>query len=256
MATQLPFKASVDPVIKFRLYRFSVWCGLIVLVAFTVSSFIVGNLFPPISPSAGPAEVKEFLVDNRTNILVATVILGIFAPLFYPFAIITSLQIRRIEGGWGLLSMLQLATAIVAPTGWVYPMAVLATAAYRPERDADLMMLLSDQYWLTYIGVAVIFVVNVASIGLAILLDRRAEPIFPRWLGWMNLVLSIAFFPGVFVYLVTDGPLAWDGIFALGIPSTAFFIWKICMIWALRRAVNSQEKEEQEAAAAGSPVAV
>lgn len=256
MTSQLLPGISIDPVVKFRLYRFSVWCGVIVLLAFTASSFVIGNLFPPISPSAGPAEVKAFLVDNRTNILVATVILGIFAPLFYPFAILTSLQIRRIEGGWGLLSMLQLTTSIVAPTGWVYPMAVLATAAYRPERSADLMMLLSDQYWLTYIGVAVIFVVNVAGIGLAILLDRRAEPVFPRWLGWLNVVLAVAFFPGVFVYLVTDGPFAWDGVFALGIPSTAFFIWKICMVWGLLRAVKSQEKEEQEAAAAGSPVAV
>lgn len=256
MTSQSPAQSSLDPVIKFRLYRWSVWCGLIVLAAFTVSSFIVGNLFPPISPSASPEEVKEFLVENRTNILVATVILGTFAPLFYPFAIITSLQIRRIEGGWGLLSMLQLTTAVVAPTGWVYPMAVLATAAYRPERDPDMMMLLSDQYWLTYIGVAVIFVINVGGIGLAILLDRRAEPVFPRWLGYMNILLAITFYPGVFVYLFTDGPLAWDGLFALWIPATAFFIWKICMIWGLLRAVKSQQKEEQAAAEAGSPIAV
>ena len=247
---------SIDPVAKFRLYRWSVWCGVIVLVAFMVAFSIIGGLYPPIAPSAGPDEVKEFLVDNRTNILVATVIMGIFAPLFYPFAIITSLQIRRIEGGWGLLSMLQLMTAIVAPTGWLYPMAVLATAAYRPERDPDLMMLLHDQYWLTYVGVAVIFVINVAGIGVAILLDRRAEPIFPRWLGWMNIVLAIAFFPGVFIYLVTDGVFAWDGLFALYVPSMAFLIWKFSMIWGLLRAVKSHEKEEQAAAEAGSPIAV
>lgn len=45
------------------------------------------------------------------------VIMGLFASIFYAFAVIISLQIRRIEGGWGLLSMIQLTTAVVAPTG-------------------------------------------------------------------------------------------------------------------------------------------
>lgn len=234
----------MDPTLKFRLHRWSVWCGLIVLAANTVAFFIVGNLFPPISPSAGPEEVKEFLVENRTNILVAVVIMGTLAPLFYPFAIITSLQIKRIEGGWGVLSMLQLTTAIVAPTGWVYPMATLATAAYRPERNADLMLLASDQFWLTYVGVAVIFVLNVGGIGVAMLVDKRPNPVFPRWLGYLNILLAITFYPGVFVYMFTDGPLAWDGLFALWIPATAFFVWKICMIWGLLRAVKSEQQEE------------
>jgi hypothetical protein len=79
--------------------------------------------------------VTAFLTENRTGILTAVVIMGICAPLFYMFAVMTSLQIRRIEGGWGLLSMVQLTTAVVAPTGWLYPMAVLATAAFRPERN-------------------------------------------------------------------------------------------------------------------------
>ena len=126
----------------------------------------------------------------------------------------TMLQMKRIEGGWGLLSMIQLTTAVVAPTGWVYPMAVLATAAYRPDRNPDLILMMSDQFWLTYVGVAVIFVLNVAVIGLSALVDRRANPVFPRWFGYLNFFLALSFFPGVFIYLFTEGPLAWNGLFA------------------------------------------
>jgi len=172
--------------------------------------------------------------------------MGICAPLFYAFAVITSLQIRRIEGGWGLLSMIQLTTAVVAPTGWLYPMAVLATAAYRPERSPDLMLLISDQFWLTYVGVAVIFVLNVAVIGLSALVDRRANPVFPRWFGYLNLFLALTFLPGVFIYLFTAGPLAWNGLFALWIPACAFPVWKISMIVVLLKAVKSEEREALE----------
>ena len=232
----------MDERVKFRLYRWSVWCGAIVAVAATVAFYVVGNITPP-SPTASAAEITTFLHDNRTGILWAVVLMGIFAPLFYPFAVVTSLQINRIEGGWGLLSMIQLTTAVVAPTGWIYPLALMATAAYREDRDPQLLLMLSDQYWLTYVGVAVIFVLNVAIIGVAALVDKRPNPVFPRWFGWLNLVLAACFFPGVFVYPFTSGPLAWNGLFAMVIPSIAFLIWKITMIVMLLRAVKSEEAE-------------
>ncbi|GAA5149047.1 hypothetical protein GCM10023321_12340 [Pseudonocardia eucalypti] len=233
----------MDERVKFRLYRLSVWCGAVVMIAFAVAFSGVGNLYPPPSPTADAQAIAGFLAENRTGILSAVVIMGIFAPFFYPFAVVTSLQMCRIEGGWGLLSMVQLTTAVVAPTGWIYPLAVLATAVYRPGRDPQLMLLLSDQYWLTYVGVAVIFVVNVWVIGLAALVDRRPEPVFPRWFGYLNFALGVVLLPGVFVYLFTEGPLAWDGLFTTYLPSAAFLVWKILMIYVLLRAVNSEERE-------------
>jgi hypothetical protein len=231
---------------KFRLHRMSVWAGVVVLIANLVAFFVVGKLFPPISPTSTAAEVTAFLTENRSGILWAVVIMGIFAPFFYAFAVVTSLQIRRIEGGWGILSMIQLTTAVVAPTGWVYPMAVLATAAYRPDRNPELLLMMSDQFWLTYVGVAVIFVLNVASIGLAAIVDKRANPVFPRWFGYLNFFLALSFFPGVFIYIFTEGPLSWNGLFALWIPACAFPVWKIAMIICLLKAVKSEEKEALE----------
>lgn len=228
---------------KFKLHRMSVWAGLVVMVGSLVAYFIVGKLFPPISPTSTAVEVSAFLTENRTGILWAVVIMGLIAPLFYAFAVVTSLQMKRIEGGWGILTMIQLTTAVVAPTGWVYPLAVLATAAYRPERDPELMLMMSDQYWLTYVGVAVIFSLNIVSIGLAAIADKRANPIFPRWFGYFNFFMALAFLPGVFIYLFTEGPLAWNGLFALWIPACAFPVWKIMMVIFLLKAVKSEEKE-------------
>ncbi|WP_284742404.1 hypothetical protein [Amycolatopsis sp. RTGN1] len=236
----------MDDKVKFRLYRLSVWCGVAVLVAFTVAFTIVGKLTPPISPTATADQVAGFLAQNRSGILWAVVIMGVFAPLFYPFAVVTSLQMRRIEGGWGLLSMVQLTTAVVAPTGWLYPMAVFATAAYRPGRDPQLVLLLSDQFWLTYVGIAAIFVVNVAVIGVSALVDRRPKPVFPRWFGWLNIIAAVALLPGVFVYVSSDGPFAWNGLFAMIIPSVAFLVWKVSMLVVLFRAVKSEELEARE----------
>ncbi|TDV55988.1 hypothetical protein [Actinophytocola oryzae] len=233
----------MDDRVKFRLYRMSVWCGVVVLVAFTVAFTVVGSLTPPISPTASAEQVTDFLTEHRSGVLWAVVIMGVFAPLFYPFAVVTSLQMRRIEGGWGLLSMVQLTTAVVAPTGWLYPLAVLATVTYRPGRDPQLVLLLSDQFWLTYVGIAAIFVVNVAVIGVSALVDRRPEPVFPRWFGYFNFVVALALLPGVFVYVSSSGPFAWDGLFAMMLPAVAFVVWKVLMIVYLLRAVRSEERE-------------
>jgi len=191
----------------------------------------------------------EFILGNREKILWSVVLMGFVAPFFYFFAVVTSLQMRRCEGGMGLMSYVQLTSGVVAPTGWVYPLAVLAVAAYRKNRSPEIIYMLSDQYYLTMIGVAFIFSINIASIGLAALFDRREKPVFPRWWGWAQLVFAAVFAPGVFVYAFQTGPLAWNGTFALWLPNYAFLFWKIMTIWGLLRAINSEEREEREAAA-------
>ncbi|WP_194829977.1 hypothetical protein [Nocardia sp. XZ_19_231] len=233
---------------KYTLYRFSVWCGIFVAIGAAVAFYGLGKVSPP-SPTASAEVIQQHLVDNRTGILWCVVVMGLVAPFFYFFAVVTSLAMRRIEGGWGLLTMVQLTTAVVAPTGWIYPLAVLATAAYRPERSAEQMLQLSDQYWLTYVGVAFIFSINIAVIGVATLLDRNPLPTFPRWSGYANLVFAVAFAPGVFVYAFQDGPLAWNGFFAMVLPSIAFILWKIMMTYTLLRAVNIEEREALAGAA-------
>ncbi|MFK3779322.1 hypothetical protein [Agrobacterium sp. NPDC089420] len=236
---------GLDPALKYRLYRFSVWCGAIVLLANTVAFFFLGKLFPPPDPAWGTTETVAFFTENRERILWSVITMAFFAPFFYFFAVITSLQIKRVEGEFGLLSFIQLTTGIVAPTGWVYPMSVLATAAYRPERSPELVLAMSDQFFLTFVGVAFIFSINIWSIGMAALVDRREKPVFPRWFGYANFFLALVFAPGIFVYAFTDGPLAWNGLFTLWIPSSAFPIWKIMMIVCLLKAVRSEEEEER-----------
>ncbi|WP_202970088.1 hypothetical protein [Pararhizobium polonicum] len=239
--------AGLDPALKYRLYRFSVWCGVIVLIASTVAFFFLGKLFPPPDPSWGTTEITAFFTENRTRIIWSVIMMAFFAPFFYFFAVITTLQIKRIEGELGLLSLVQLTTGVIAPTGWVYPMSALATGTFRPERNPELLLLISDQFFLTLVGVAFIFSLNLVSIGIAALADRREKPVFPRWFGYANLFMALLFAPGIFVYAFHDGPLAWNGLFALWIPACTFPVWKIMMIVGLLRAVKSEEAEEAAA---------
>ncbi|MCD9029155.1 hypothetical protein LDO26_13195 [Luteimonas sp. BDR2-5] len=223
---------------------------MLIAIGNTGLYFFLADLYaPPPSPAWGAEETYAYLMERRTGILWLAIGMNLLAPFFYFFAVITSMQIKRIEGHFGLLSFLQLTTAVVAPTGWCYPLATLANAVYRPDRDPALIQLMNDQYWLTMVGVAFIFSLNIFIIGLAALLDRRKNPVFPRWFAYSNFFFALAFAPGVLIYAVQTGPMAWDGLFPLWIPSTVFPLWQISMVVCLLRAVKSEEKEEMEALA-------
>ncbi|KPI18895.1 hypothetical protein OK074_1359 [Actinobacteria bacterium OK074] len=240
--------------LHFRLERLSAWCGFVLLVGFIVA-FSVGHLIPALDPASSPKEVVAFLTDHRTGILAATAIMVLLVPFEYPFVVVTSMQMRRVEGGWGLLSMTQALTGVVAPIGFFFPMAILSAAAFRPEaHSADVLSAMSDIFWLMLTGNACIFVLQVWSIGYASFIDHRAKPVFPRWFGWLNIVLGVLLIPGAFVFLTDSGPFAWNGLLANVIPSLVYFVWKIATPIVLLRAIKSEE--EEAAAEAGEPAAL
>jgi hypothetical protein len=150
--------------------------------------------------------------------------------------------------------MIQLTTGVVAPIGFFFPLAILAAAAYRPgEHSADVLSALSDVFWLMLVGNACIYVLQVWTIGSAALIDRRSKPVFPRWYGYLNLLLGVLLIPGALVFVFRTGPLAWDGLLAFWIPSMVYLVWKIATPIILLNAVKSEAEED---AAERAPAAV
>jgi hypothetical protein len=80
--------------------------------------------------------------------------------------------------------------------------------------------------------------------GVAILLDRRERPVFPRWLGYYNLWVALMFLPGTFNVFYQSGPLSRNGIIAYYIPLTVFATWLVITSLYLSRAVDTMEDDE------------
>lgn len=56
------------------------------------------------------------------------------------------------------------------------------------------------------------------------LADDRPDPMVLRWVGWLTLVCTVAWAPGLGANLVHDGPMAWNGGITFWVPMVAFFI--------------------------------
>lgn len=63
--------------------------------------------------------------------------------------------------------------------------------------------------------------------GVAVLIDGRAQPIFPCWLGYVNIWLAITFAPANF--------LVW------WVPVVAFLVWSLPNFVCLLRAVDADD---------------
>ncbi|QII07297.1 hypothetical protein BH93_19735 [Rhodococcoides fascians A25f] len=232
--------------LQFKYQRIAAWSGFVVMIVVGICFFSFAKVQPPLSPTMEPDGIKEFLIANRSGILWSVVLISFVVPLEYLFVVTTSWQMNRIEGGWGLLSMTQLLTGVVAPIGFMYPLFVLATAAYRAEeRSPEILSVLTDLFYFMYVGFALVFVLQVVAIGIAVMSDKRSTPIFPRWFGYLNFFLGVVLAPGVFIFVVQDGPLAWNGLFAFWLPSFAYLLWKVSTPLLLLKAVKSEEAEHK-----------
>ncbi|MDL9938103.1 hypothetical protein QSJ18_15220 [Gordonia sp. ABSL1-1] len=242
-----PVVPVADRSYLYKFQRLSAWSGFLVMAVVGVCFFMLSKVQPPIDPEWTAEHVKEWMVDNRTGILWTTVICSFIIPLEYFFVVTTSWQMRRIEGCWGFLSMNQAFMGVVAPIGFMYPMFIISAAAYRAEeRSAEILQLFTDLFYFSYVGFAFIFSVQCVVLGIAVLIDKRSKPVFPRWYAYLNFILAVVLAPGAFVFVFTSGPLAWNGLFAFWIPCLAYTVWKVATPLLLLKAVDSEVEEAKE----------
>jgi len=223
--------------------RAMAWTGPIMLVLWVGAFIGLARFIPPPDPQDSALEVLARYGDG-TDALRAGLIVTLFASaLLVPFAAVISTQMRRIEGGIGPLSLTQIVSAGLLSIEFIVPIMVWLTAAYRgfdPE-SARIIQMLNDMGWLMFVAVISSVIVQIACFGIAILIDDRAEPIFPRWSGYFMLWVCLLLSPTALCVFFKDGPFAWNGLLAFWVPLTAYAAWMLVTFWLLRRAIDQEE---------------
>ena len=224
-------------------HKFCAWSGILLLVIMAVGFVLLAGYVPTRSPSQSAAETARFIIENRTRIRWGLILTMFAAALLEPFYAEISLQMRRIEGRYPVLALVQFGLGTLLILEFIYLIFFWQTAAYRVERSPELIQLLNDMAWVPFVGLSSTVVLGVAAFGIAILLDRGARPVFPRWLGYFNLWCALMFTPGTFNVFFHDGVLAWNGLLAWYIPLTVFAVWLVVISIYLSRAVDTMEAD-------------
>jgi hypothetical protein len=176
------------------------------------------------------------------------------AAIFLGFVAELSVQIKRIEGDRRTFTYLQLAAGAASITPLILTPLAWCVAAFRPEHSPDIIQAFNDLGFITMVTATPEVGVQVLAVGLAVLSDKRAQPVFPRWVAHASFVCAIGLQCGLLCVLARTGPLAWDGFVAGGIESIVFVPWTLLMCVMLLKAIKQQEVEEPEEAGRGVDV--
>lgn len=223
--------------------RICIWCGPVMVTVWIAAFAGLSKFVPPPSPSDSAQQIVDRFADDTDMIRLGLVISLFACALLVPYCAAIAAQMRRIEGPRSVLAETQLVSGGLLCVEFLIPFAIWQGALYRlDEQDPRTIQMLNDVAWMVFLFVIASACMMAASLGVAILLDRGARPVFPRWTGYYNIWVAIVWIPAAVIPFFKTGPFAWNGIFAWWIPLTVFFTWFVVTTWMLLRAVAAEER--------------
>lgn len=223
---------------------FCAWCGTATLIITGLGFWPAGFLPAGIAPGLTADQVAEMYRSNTLGIRIAGVCTVGGAGLYLMFVAGISAQLRRIETGSS--PVLTYANSVVGTmVGFLFfiPGMFLTIAAFRPDRAPEITQALNDVAFLFFLMPYIALFQDLA-VGVAILSDKRKEPILPRWVGFLSLWVVVGFVPAAMCSFFKVGPFAWNGLFVWWIPIGIFVAWCVSMTYCLIKAINRQAAEE------------
>lgn len=220
---------------------------MIFAVLFGIGFLGIAGLVPPLDPNATAEQIAAVYRTDTSAIRTGLLVCYVGLPFYLAFAASISAQTRRIVGVPRTLIHLQIAAYSSSLLLIAGPYLIWWTAAYRPdETSAEILRVLNDLGWISFLIGWVPFVTWYVITGVAILCDTSAKPIYPRWAGYLSLMMGTGQMSATFLVFFKTGPFAWDGIFSWWLPATWFFIWFAAMTVLTIKAINAQYEHPTE----------
>jgi hypothetical protein len=193
----------------------------------------------PMSSDLEPREVVEFYQQHRVGIRIAGM-LGIFcAGLMMMFAAAIAAQLQRIEGRITPWVFVQLMGGIMGNLPFALAGIIWTVAAFRPERSPEITQAINDLAWFVLEMPAPTAAIQFLAIVCVVLGDGSKDPVFPKWVAYLNIVVVLAFLPGAAGgLLVGYKAMDWNGSIAYFLPGLASAGWVLLMFVALRSAAK------------------
>jgi hypothetical protein len=220
--------------------------GALPMVIMLFGGLTLAGFIEPLSPRDGANAIAHIYRIHTDRIRIGLAFSFLSIILLFPFGAAVAAQSRRIEGASPVLTYTQIAGMASGSLIFILPWCFWEAAAFRPERAATQIQLLNDVGWIIFTFSFVAFTAWNWALGLSILSDRRATPIFPRWAGYYNIFVGITFIPDIFVVFFKTGPFDWRGVIPYWEPFAVYGVWILVMMVLTVRAINREAEEASE----------
>jgi hypothetical protein len=219
--------------------------GLVMLAAFVTFP----GFFPPMSPSMSAGQVAAFYAAHTARIRLSMVVFNFCGVMLIPMFMVVVYQMKRMAAASQVFAYGYLSAVVSGATLFAVADLFWLVAAFRPDRDPQLTLLLNDLAWITFTAPVGMIIAQNVCLALAVWLDDQPRRIFPRWLAPFAVVIALAMAPAACAAIVTTGPLAWNGLVSFWLRIAAYAVFLVVMFLVLRRAILRQERDEPAPAA-------
>jgi hypothetical protein len=220
------------------------WTAPPAMALFALALFLFPLFAPPLSPTLSPEEVAAFFRDYNTGILGVVILCNLIAGSLVPLFAVAAVQISRTSTSSSVFTYAYIICVGVGTTAFILADYCWGVAAFRPDRDPQLISLLNDMAWFFFVAPVGTLVVQNLCLAASIYLDDRGEPIFPRWVAHFNVGISVLLVPSAFSILFKTGPLAWNGTVSFTLRIAVLATYLVVMFLVLLRVVNRQASEQ------------
>jgi hypothetical protein len=227
-----------------RIQIFCAWC-IPAFIAIYLFGFIgLSGFVPPPSPTLSAEQVAAIFEQNRNAIRAGQLICMVFAGLLYiPFTVLISVHIARVEGRYPLLAGMQLVGNSILIVFFILCSLMWSVVAFRADLDSHTIRMMNDATWLFFVMMYPTYIVALVSMALAGFMDKRPQPIFPRWFCYFTLWVAVAGVGGGFATFFKTGPFAWDGLFGFWVPVAMYLMWLLTLFPLLLKLVKRTAAE-------------
>jgi len=244
-------EGAYDPALRrgdFAMLRLCLW-SVLGYVGLGLAGFAVfGGFWPPPAASLTATEIQGYFTDHETGLKVGMVLMAAGGPIYYTWSVALSRIITRIEGLMGPLANVEMLGGLLTGLVTFTPAVIWLTAVFRvEERSAENIQLMYDFGWIFFDLTFMCSVLQSVALGLAILRDRRTEPLFPRWVAWVAFLTAATYFPLMLMPFFKTGPFAWQGLISFWAVFVIFFVLILVVTPYAFKALRRIESEIAEA---------
>ena len=219
-----------------KAHIFMAWSGWIFTFGFLVAvcPWFGGGIPPLLSPMHSALDVKKFFIEHRIWIQLGAWIGMCASAFYYSWGASMAAVLRRTENGRPpVLTYTCLGAIGVAVFNSVLYFFVMAWCAYRADTiDPVFLRILNDFLYIQLEFEVFPLSLWAVAMGLMIILDQSAKPVYPRWVAWVNFWYAGLVMSGQFMIFFHSGPMAYNGVLAVWWPAFVFFVWICVMSWA------------------------
>ncbi|BBX04882.1 hypothetical protein BST36_08985 [Mycolicibacterium moriokaense] len=227
-----------------RTQLMALWITAISMAIMAVAYALYPGFWPPMSPQLSAQEVADFYRDNAGWIRFSMVTFNLCGIMLLPLFCVIVVQIKRMATPSQAFAYCYLMATVSGGTLFAFSAIFFATAVFRPDRDADLVLVLNDLGWIVFVAPVGMALVQNLMLAMAIYFDNGPQPVYPRWVAHFSVIVALAMAPSAFSMTVMSGPFAWNGAISFWLRNIAFGTYLVVMLVVTWQAVHRQAAEE------------